>query len=330
MSVLGTNVLTLADLAKLKDPSGKTAKIVEMLSQTNEILEDIGFKEGNLDTGEETTVRTGLPSVAWRLINQGVSPSKGTTAQVREACGMLTARSEIDCDLANQGGDQSGVRLSEAYGHFEALNQEFASTLFYGNTGVNPEEILGFAPRYSSLSAANARNIVDAGGTGSDNCSIWLVVWHEQSVYGITPKGSMAGIQHKDLGEIDAFDSQNRRFRAYADEWKWKVGLTLKDWRQAVRICNIDVSNLIGVSGAADIIEYMIKATYRIQTLTMGKACWYMNRTCAQMLEILSRNDVISGGGLVFSNVDGKPIRQFRGIPIRVCDALLETEARVT
>jgi hypothetical protein len=45
------------------------------------------------------------------------------------------------------------------------------------------------------------------------------------------------------------------------------------------------------------------------------------------MLDIQRRDDVISGGGLVYADVDGKLVPTFRGIPIRVCDALIETEA---
>ncbi len=48
-------------------------------------------------------------------------------------------------------------------------------------------------------SAGNAQNIIDAGGTGTDNTSIWLV-WGENTVHGIFPKGQKAGIQMEDKG----------------------------------------------------------------------------------------------------------------------------------
>jgi hypothetical protein len=60
MAVLQANALTLADHAKRVDPDGKIPKIVEMLSQTNEILDDMAFVEGNLPTGHQCTIRTGL------------------------------------------------------------------------------------------------------------------------------------------------------------------------------------------------------------------------------------------------------------------------------
>jgi hypothetical protein len=333
MSTLAANVLTLADHAKRLDPDGKTSAIVELLSQTNEILLDMLFMEGNLPTGHRTTVRTGLPSVAWRLLNQGVQPSKSTTAQIDESCGMLEAYSEVDKDLCELNGNTAAFRLSEAQAFIEAMNQEMAQTLFYGNSSTAPEEFTGLAQRYSSLSAANGQNIISGSGAGSDNSSIYLIVWGAQSCFGIFPKGSKAGLIHEDLGLVTVETTAGvagTRMRAYQDHWQWKCGVALKDWRYVVRIPNIDISNLVSKSSAADVVELMIKAIHRIPNIKMGKAAFYMNRSVFQMLDIQRRDDVISGGGLNYQNVDGQNTPTFRGIPVRICDALLETESVVS
>lgn len=333
MAALGASVLTLADWAKRLDPDGKVPSIVELLSQTNELLDDMPFLEGNLPTGHRTSVRTGLPTVAWRLLNQGVTPSKSTTAQIDEACGMLEAWSEVDKDLAELNGNTSAFRLSEARAFIEAMNQEMAQTFFYGNSGLAPEEFTGLNVRYSSLSAANASGIVDGGGTGSDNSSIYLVCWSPETICGIFPKGSKAGLIHEDMGLVTVETTAGiagSRMRAYQDRWQWKTGIALKDWRYVVRIPNIDISNLIAKSSAADLFDLMIKAMHRVPNLKMGKPVFYMNRTVFQMLDIQRRDDVVTGGGLSFENSDGKLNYSFRGIPVRISDALLETEARVT
>jgi len=328
MATLNANALTLADWAKRLDPDGKVSSIVELLSQTNEILSDMLFVEGNLPTGHRTTVRTGLPTVAWRLLNQGVQPSKSTTAQIDEACGMMEAWSEVDVELAKLNGNVAAFRLSEAQAFIEAMNQEMASTLFYGNSGTAPEEFTGLSARYSSLSAANGQNIVSAGGSQSDNSSIYLICWGSQTVHGIFPKGSKAGLDHKDHGEVTVETSAGiagTRMRAFQDQWTWKCGVALRDWRYVVRIANIDIS-----SDNADYIDLMTKAYHRIPAMGMGKCAFYMNRTIRQRLDLLRRADITTGGGLNYENVDGKYVPHFRGIPIRVCDALLETEATVS
>ena len=336
MAVIGNTVLTLADWAKKLDPNGTVPQIVEMLSQTNEILDDMLFMGGNLPTGHRTSMRNGLPAVAWRLINQGVVPSKSATVQVDEQVGMLEAWSEVDVDLAKLNGNTGAFRLSEASAFVEAMNQEMAQTLIYGNSNTAPEEFTGLAPRYSTRNAAvaNAKNVINGGGVGTDNTSIWIVVWGAQTVHGIFPKGSPAGLMHQNIGEETAETVAGiggARMRVYRDRWQWKAGIALRDWRYVVRIANIDVSDLVANSGAqAKVTELLVKGLHRIQNIRNGKAVIYMNRTVAQMLDIQRRVDVLTGGGLTYDNMDGRLTYAFRGIPIKIVDAILETEATVT
>jgi len=340
MGVQASNVLTLMDWAKRKDPDGKTSAVVEMLSQTNDILLDMLFQEGNLETGHRTTVRTGLPAVFWRLLNQGVQPSKSSTAQIDENCGMLEAYCEVDKDLADLNGNTSEFRLSEAMAFIEAMNQEMASTLFYGNNGVSPEQFNGLSVRYASLEAANGLNIISGNGSASDNASIWLVTWGANTIHGIFPKGSKAGILQKDHGEVTVETTAGvggSRMQAYREHFQWKNGIALRDWRYTVRFCNIDTANLVAETSPADLIKGMIKMVHRIPHLKMGTPIFYMNRTLFQMLDIqrfeylgggLSGN--AGGGGINYETIDGQSVPSFRGIPIRLCDALLVTEATIT
>lgn len=332
MATLGSNALTLADWAKRKDPDGKISAIVELLSQSNEMLADMLWVEGNLPTGHRTTVRTGLPSVVWRILNQGVQPSKSTTAQIDEACGILEAWCEVDKELADLNGNSAAFRLSEAQAFIESMNQEMQQTIIYGNGSTSPEEFTGLATRYSSLSAANGQNIVNGSGAGSDNSSIWLLCWGAQTVHGIFPKGSKAGLEHNNYGEVTVETSAGiagTRMRAYQDQWIWRAGIALRDWRYAVRIANIDISNLVAKSSAADLIDLMIKAIHRLPSMSMGRCAFYMNRTCFQMLDIQKRDDA-AAAGMSYAEVEGKINYSFRGVPIRKVDQLLQTEATVS
>lgn len=340
MATLAATALTLLDWAKRVDPDGKVPKIVELLSQTNSILEDMLWREGNLPTGHRITQRTGLPTVYWRLINAGVSGSKSTTAQVDEQCGMLEAWSEVDKDEAELNGNVSAYRLSEAMAFLEAMNQEMAGTLFYGSA-VNPEEFIGFSNRYGDLSAGNGQNILDAGGTGSDNSSVWLVGWGENTCCGIFPKGSRAGIMHEDLGlqtVTDATGIAGSKLRAYQDHWQWKAGLALKDWRYVARIANIDNSELAGLSGAQEvgdatfITKMMSRAIDRLPTLNGIKPVFYANRTIASLLRVAAAEKSSSAVSIEAGlNQFGQTIHttKFLGIPVRQVDQLTSAEARV-
>ncbi len=339
MATLSNNSLTLADWAKRVDPDGRVPVVAELLSQSNEILEDCVFKEGNLPTGERVVIRTGLPTVYWRALNQGIPSSKSTTAQVDEACGILEARSEVDKDLAMLNGNTAQFRLSEDTAFLEAMNQTQATTLFYGNPGVDPKQFLGLAARYSDSTAANGQNILKAGGSGSDNTSIYLVVWGDNTVYCPFPKGSKAGLIHEDLGEQTVYNSDGTRMQALATRYQWKNGLVVKDWRYVVRIANIDVSDLIAQTGtqaptaATAIIKLMARALYRIPNMAMGRAAFYMNRTVHSGLSIaaldksqyvLKINEGLSQFGMPYSWLS------FLGVPLRRVDALLNTEAAIS
>ena len=338
MATLSTSNLTLADWAKRSDPDGRVPIVAELLSQSNEILEDCVFKEGNLPSGERVIIRTGLPSVYFRALNQGIPGSKSTTAQVDEACAILEARSEVDKDLAMLNGNTAQFRLSEDTAFLEAMNQTQAETMFYGNPGTDPKKFLGLAPRYGDLSADNAVNILDAGGTGSDNASVYLVVWGDQTVYCPFPKGSKAGLTHEALGEQTVYNSDGTRLQAFATRYQWKNGLVVKDWRYVVRICNIDISDLLASSNtqtaaaSTNLVKLMARALYRIPNMAMGRAAFYMNRTVHSGMSIAALDksqNVLSIQEGLSQFGSAQSYLSFLGVPLRRVDALINSEARV-
>jgi hypothetical protein len=337
---------TLLDMAKAMDPDGKIAKVAELLSQTNEILTDMPWVEGNLPTGHRGTIRTGLPTPIWRKLYQGVPPSKSLRATVEDSCGILEDRNEIDKDVAELNGNSSEFRLDEGQATIEGINQSMAQALIYGDSSINPEQFNGLAVRYNTINTATsevAKNVVSGGGSG--NCtSMWLVVWSKNTVHGIYPKASRAGLDHQDLGEIDAFDANNNRYRAYADVWKWKCGLHVKDWRYVVRIANISMTDLLAQSGtqantaATWLPKLMAKAQARIPFAGMGRAAFYASRTVKEMLAVgaldKSQNVLAIQPALQQYGNLGEGFTQtdltFLGTPIRTVDRILETETALT
>lgn len=329
MAIIANTALTLADWAKRQDPDQKQARIVEMLGQTNEILTDMLWLEGNLPTGHRTTMRTGLPSGTWRALNAGIARGKSTTVQVDETCALLENLGVVDEKLANLNGNTSAFRLSENSAFIEGMNQDMATGLFYSNSALEPSKLLGLSPRYSDSTAKNGQNIIKMGGNGSDNTSIWLVVWGDQTMHGIYPKGSQAGLDHNDMGIELVDDGTGKFFRAYRDHYKWEAGVALRDWRYGVRLCNIDISDLLADTNGATVklIENMIRAVHRIPNLRMGRPAFYMNRTIRECLDIQAMNK--ANVQLKIQEYDGEFITSLRGVPFRTVDALLNTEAPV-
>lgn len=335
MAVLSTANPTLLDWAKRLDPDGTTADIVELLNQTNPVLNEMVFVEGNLPTGHRTTVRTGLPSVTWRKLYGGVQPSKSTTVQVTDTIGMLEAYAEVDKALADLNGNTASFRLSEDRAFIEAMSQEMAKTLIYGNETSNPAAFTGLAPRYNSLSAANSEAILSAGGAGSNNTSIWLVVWGENTCHGIFPKGSTAGVRAQDLGEVtvENVDGAGGRAQMYRTHYRWDCGISLRDWRYVIRIANINVSDLQGLTGtqaitaSTSILRLMTRAIERVPNLGAGRPVFLVNRTVREFLRLIILDKVAYN--LSFETVAGKRVMTFDDVPVLRTDALLNTEAAV-
>jgi len=342
---------TLVDWANSIDPNGKVYQVAELLNQANELVPFIPFMQGNLPTGHKGAVRTGLPPITMRQFYKGVAPQKSGRAIIEDVCAMAEGRNEIDKDLADLNGNVGSFRMSEGLAFIKSMTQKFAQQLMYGDTSVDPDGILGLTPRYDSKSAQSGGNILDAGGTGSDNTSIWLVGLGDNTVHGIFPKGSSAGLQHEDLGVIDAFDANNNRFRAYAELWNWKFGLHIKDWRYVVRIANIDVSDLTGqtatqaITAATWINKLMIKALARIPSMGMSKPVFLANRTVKEMLSVaaldksqnaLSFTEAVNQYGPVTAGsvagtgtgIQGGSLK-FMGVPVLTVDQILSTEAQV-
>lgn len=332
MSTLAATHPTLLDITKRLDPQGKIDTIAEILSQTNEVLEDMVWLEGNLPTGHRTTVRSGLPTPTWRKLYGGVQPTKSRTVQVTDACGMLEAYAEVDKALADLNGNTGAFRLSEDRAHIEGMNQEFASTLFYGNESTEPEAFTGFGARFNDQAAENGGNILTSADTpdSTDNTSIYLVVWGPNTVHGIYPKGSKAGLNMEDKGQvtIENVDGNGGRMEAYRTHYRWDCGLSVRDWRYVVRI-NIDQEDLVkNAASGPDLVDLLTQATELIPSLSMGRPAFYANRTVRSFLRRQIANKV-AASTLTMEQVGGKHVTMFDGIPFRRCDAITNTESGI-
>lgn len=329
MATLSVANPTLLDLKLAMDPSGNIAKVVEILNQTNEVIDDAVFLEANELTGHTSVIRTGLPAPTWRKLYGGVQPTKSTRAKVKDSLGNLEAYAEVDCLLADMNGNTAAFRMSEDVAFIEGMNQEFAQTLFYGNEGTAPEEFTGFSARFNSLAAQNGENIVNGGGVGADNTSIWLVVWGQNSAHCIYPKGISGGLVMEDKGRVtlESVDGAGGRMEAYRTHYAWRTGLVVKDWRYVVRIANIDVSDLNTIANTKNLVQWMTEASEKVPSLGAGRAAFYCNRNTRTKLRLGILEKIAYN--LTWETVAGKKVMMFDGIPVRRTDAILNTEAVV-
>lgn len=347
MATLTPGAMTYAEWALRHDKNGRISDLVNMLSQNNGILDDALAVECQSGNAFEYTQVVKLPTPARRIYNQGVPVTQGGVAKQTATCSEYADWSKIDVSLADLGGNTAELRAQEDNLHMEGLSQQVASDLFYGNRQTDPTQFTGLANIYNTVSTATsaiAKNVIDCGGTGSTNTSMWLVCWGPKQIHTLYPNGTEIGLTHRDMGILPAQDANGFEFLAYRTWMQWKLGLAIHDWRYAVRACNIDISLLNGGS-APNLINTLVRMVHRTPTAPMGaapmqvsdsrvdtlqpitRAAIYVNRTLQTYIDLqaMNKTNVL----LQMMEWNGKMVSTFRGLPFRTVDALLDTESRV-
>lgn len=342
MATLSSGYLNIIDMLKGTIDGKEAATLIEILMQQNAILDDATTMEANMGTFHRHAIRTGLPTVTWGALYQGIPQSKSQRQTVDDTTGFVEGLSGVDERLLEISPNPGAVRLQEANGFLEAMNQEVATGIFYHSTAASPEKFKGLVARYNTLGGGGAGNqIIDGGGTGADNTSIWFVTWGEGFTNLIHPKGTQAGLKREDKGSQRVLDANGNPFYVKEELFRWHVGLTVGDWRFNARVANIDVSDAL--AGTVNLNALMTRAYYKLQNRRvsrnggkMGSAgikriAIYMNRDMLAVLDntAANRNGTDNYIRLKPAEIEGMEIMTWRGIPIRETDAILNTEARV-
>jgi hypothetical protein len=341
MATIGASYLNLIDMYR-NGGDVRAAETVEALRRSAPAVKDAIAVEANRGTTHEHAIRTGLPGVTWGRLYQGIPQSKSTRAMVVDTTGFVEGLSTVDERLLAISPNAAAMRDGEATAFIESLTQEAETGIFYHDSASTPEKFKGLFARYNTVSASSpyANNVIDAGGTGSDNTSIAIVTWSENATHLIHPKGTKVGIERTDRGSQRVTDANGNAYYVKEEEFRWHLGLAVRDWRYNVRVCNLDVSDMI--AGTVDVLKYLRKAYHRIHgriratdmkdenASLNGRTVMYMNRTVYEALDAQLTNPSLNAAlRLTPMQLEGEEVESYRGIPIRVTDQLLNTEARV-
>ena len=334
MATIGGSFPTLFDAARATDQKGDIMPIVEILKESTPMLEDAPFFACNNGRVNITTSRTGIPEGTWRELYKGVKQEKTETQQTQDTCGLLASYCDIDhkeAELQRSGKNAYLASINEAF--IQGLGNTISETALYGNEKTSPAKFTGLAPRYSALSTDKKKigfNIIDAGGTGGDNTSIWVIEWGKRSLHFIYPEGSKAGLVKEDRGIVDVYDSNNQPYPVYRTYYSWDAGLSVVDWRYCVRIANISVSALAnaGESGSCpNLLNMLIKAFGKFPTAKAGNRVIYANDTVITALNLLIANHATAA--LKVEEIGGKRTTAFWGTPIHSAPSIGTSETRV-
>ena len=331
MATLTQKFLNMADVYKRMDGKGGVATIMEMMNSTaQDIFTDFTMMECNDGTKHIYTTRTGLPSVAWGALYEGIPQSKSPTQQVTETTGFVRAMCTVDKKLLEIAGPNANmIRQSESEPFIEAMAQELITAMFYHNPNTNVRLPRGLGARFGVKATSGAGNqIIDAGGVGSDNTSLWVVTWGGSGLNCIYPKGTSGGIKQEDKGEQRSLDVLGNPFYVMEELVEAYCGFAVGDYRRIARVANIDVSDM--QAGTVLLYKFLRQAYYRVNGLRNmntkvtsdtdpGRTVIYCNRDVLEALDALASNSGTTDNftRLRFMEVEGKEVLSYRGIPIR-------------
>jgi hypothetical protein len=349
MATIGASTISLIDMMRSTGAEG-AADVAEVLNRLSPVYRNAMSVECNDGTRHKHKIRTGLPSVTWGRLYQGIPQSKSGFAMVEDTTGFVEGRSSVDTRELEIAKNPALLRQQEADGQIEAMTQAIETGIFYGDVTTTPEQFKGLAARYNTLatgsapSAASAQ-VINGGGSGSNNCSIWVVTWSDAATTLLYPQGTTGGINRKDMGEQRVLDANGNAYFVKEELFRAHVGLAVKDWRYNARICNINATNRD--AGSVDLYGLLRKAFYQLQGVYQtalrtqdgkvnenasaeGRTVIYMNRATLAALDALGTNGSANTAlRLTTMELEGRTVTAYRGIPIEVTDALLDTETAV-
>lgn len=343
--------ITQQDYEENQTPEGQyIGNVINVLATTNKILQDIPFLPANYGMDKFWhKIVTSYPKTYWARYGRGIPPSKGTFASVEETSGKLKSTCQVEKEMADdRSGGNAGARyqliLDQEKLHMEALAQDMAHHLFYGDKKVTPEAFDGLAVRYSSLSPdePSSKNIIDCGGTGNNLTSIWLIAWGD-GCHGFYPKFGQAGVTAKHSTQFLP-DPDGYPIEYYHTEFKWQIGLAIPDWRKVVRLVNIDVDQLMSGQGIGqpdlskpgnnNLIMRLNQARSLLDNVRKpsDRVFWYGNNDVQSALSALAlrENSKVVRFEQTTNALGSVPDLNAFGITFRQTDALSSQENRLT
>lgn len=170
--------LSLLDVVRMNAGDEVVGLIEENVQAHPELA--LGSARTITGTGFDSLVRTALPDVGFRNVNEGVATTKATYAVRRSNCFLVDASSEVDKQLDQTLSDGIDAALAmEMDAKVEAGMRSLASQFYYGTTntvGVSStaasaaKGFPGLVDMYDSTNMA-----VNAGGVSGAYTSVWLV-----------------------------------------------------------------------------------------------------------------------------------------------------------
>jgi len=311
---------TLSELAT-RVFNNEVADIMNVLAESSPLMKDLKWREANGTLNHVHTQATKLPSGDWRAANDGIDAETAQTKAVTEPICRLEGRSEIDEWILATQRDKKKYRYEEDLLHLEGYAQTIETALFYGNHATDPDRPNGLQVRYDVSSLANVYN---AGGTtASVQSSIYIVQHGLDAVHLAYPRGDAnMGIQRIDKGLERVTGANSKDLYKWVTQFVFQVAMVVRDNNCVQRIANIGRAVTFGT-----VEDLMIEATINMPK-SARNATIYVNKRIKKLMDVAAKDK--TNVEYTIDTVWGRPTVHFRGIPVHLSEAIVDTEAVVT
>lgn len=302
---------TLLDIAKANGSDAVVGLIDETIQAHPELLE--GQARTIKGLNYKTLVRTAVPKGSgFRDANQGVAAAKGTYENRLVETFILNPRWECDKAVADrhEDGREAFVAL-EASAILEGAMQDLCGQFYYGRgVGGNAKGFPGLLAAYDATNMA-----VDAGGTTAATASsVWGVRWGPKNVQWVWGNGGALELAPAREESIEDGITAGAKFTAYVQELLAYPGLQVASLFSSGRIKKITADS------GKTLTDDLIAALLALYPVGSRPDVLLMNRRSLRQLQDSRTATNPTGAPAPF------PGEAF-GVPIRLTDAILSTEA---
>ena len=332
MALIG-DLYNLSDVAKITLNNGKFAKAFDVIAEMNPIVDDVPFVPSNDGETYKSTELTGYPTTYYRMVNQGIPVSTDNEKMIRNSFAQLANAYQIDRKLVTGTKESIDAFMARKdLRYVTSLMDSLATTMVYGDSATETDKFTGLAARLSVPSTNYKEagyNLISGGGSGSDNTSMYGVVWSGDGAFGFYPEGSQAGLKITRMRDVEIRDSGGtNEFIGHKNFYEMDAGLVVTDWHHICRACNIDVSDLtFDKSGSsANLSDLLTRLEIRMAGM-IGRPVIYVNKTIYSFLTRQVKETV--GGNLGYQEVKGKRILDWNGIAIKQLTVIVNTEPTI-
>ena len=224
---------TLLDIKKLNDGVG-----FDLVEENVLLCPELRIIPAEVIAGAEMklTVRTDLPTVGFRNLNEGMARSKSQYETRVFSCADISGQIAIDLGVYRRALDPLRLQQAEASGFMEAAFRHVAKQFWYGTTN----DAKGFPGIIAQMLADNNHEVDATGSTAKS--SVYFVRIARETCQFLFGNGTTIDLQ-PEWKEETVNDAKGNPFQALTNWLNGAVGARLANKNSVVRIKNIGTAN---------------------------------------------------------------------------------------